>query len=119
MLHSSAEEWTRGNLEGYLDDYAEDATFVGSSGLVEGRSRIRRTYSSGYWASGTPEDGLRFRLLELRMIQEGVALVVGRYELFDRETDAATATGMFSLIVEQRPEGWKIVHDHSSSDPSG
>ncbi len=118
MLHASAESWTRGDLDGFLDDYAPDATFVGSSGLMEGRDRIRRAYEAGYWASGTPAQGLRFQLLKVRTVGEDAAVAVGRYELFDRETRTASASGIFSLTLHRTAEGWKIVHDHSSADPS-
>lgn len=116
MLHASAEAWTRGDLEGYLDDYAVDATFVGSSGLNRGRDRIREAYVTGYWSTGMPEDGLRFELLEVRRVGPKAALAVGRYVLYDRATEEPTATGLFSLTLRHGPEGWKIVHDHSSAD---
>jgi uncharacterized protein (TIGR02246 family) len=119
MLHASAQAWTRGDLEGYLDDYAPDATFVGSSGLIRGLDRIRQAYVTGYRSTGTPEHGLRFRLLDVRTVGDGTALAVGRYILYDRATDAPMATGLFSLTLHRTPDGWKIVHDHSSADGSG
>lgn len=119
MLHASADSWTRGDLDGFLDDYAEDATFVGSSGLMEGRERIRRAYLSGYWESGRPAEGLRFELLDIRIVGPAAAVAVGRYELFDQQTREATSGGLFSLTLHRTGDGWKIVHDHSSADPSG
>jgi hypothetical protein len=44
---------------------------------------------------------------------------MGRYILYDRSTDAETATGLFSLLLERTSTGWTIVHDHSSADGSG
>jgi ketosteroid isomerase-like protein len=33
-------------------------------------------------------------------------------------TDTSQAgSGVFSVMLEQRPEGWRIVHDHTSADP--
>ena len=116
MLHASAGAWSRGDLEGYLDDYATDATFVGSSGLTRGRDRIRQAYVTGYWSTGMPEDGLRFRMLDVRVVGSSAALAVGRYILYDRDTRETTATGLFSLTLRHGPAGWKIVHDHSSAD---
>jgi uncharacterized protein (TIGR02246 family) len=117
MLHASAESWTRSDLEGFLDDYAEDATFAGSAGLIRGRDRIRTAYVQGYWSTGTPEDGLRFRAVETRAVGRDAAVSTGRYELFDRETGGTTASGSFSLTLRRTAEGWEIVHDHSSADP--
>lgn len=119
MLTASAESWTDGDLDGFLDDYAEHATFVGSSGVQEGRERIREAYLRGYWSTGTPADGLRFRLLDIRPVGADAALAIGRYELFDRETAETTASGLFSLTLHRMGDAWKIVHDHSSADASG
>jgi uncharacterized protein (TIGR02246 family) len=117
MLTASAESWTRGDLEGFLDDYAADATYVGSSGLTRGVDEVRQAYLDGYWSTGMPEDGLRFRLLDVRPIGARTAVVIGRYILYDRDSGSATATGVFSLTLERRAGEWKIVHDHSSADP--
>lgn len=119
MLDASAEAWTHGDLDGFLDDYAPDATFVGASGLIRGVDEIRDRYISGYWSTGTPEDGLRFRLLEVRTLSDGTAMAVGRYILYDRESDDSTATGFFSLVLRHGPDGWKIIHDHSSAEGAG
>jgi hypothetical protein len=27
--------------------------------------------------------------------------------------------GVFSLVLERFPEGWRIIHDHTSEVPSG
>lgn len=119
MLLASADAWTRGDLDGYLDDYAPDATFVGSTGLIRGRAEIRQRYTDGYWSTGMPEDGLRFELLEIRETGPGTAVAVGRYILYDRETEETTSTGLFSLTLRRAGAGWEIVHDHSSADGSG
>lgn len=119
MLEASAEDWTRGDLDGFLDDYAEDATFVGSSGLVQGRERIRESYLRGYWSTGVPADALRFLILDVRTVGSDAAVAVGRYELFDADTGASTGTGLFSLTLRKTVDGWVIVHDHSSADDQG
>ena len=115
MLDASAEAWTRGDLEGFLDDYAEDAVMVGSTTL-RGRDAIREAYRSGYWSGGAPEDGLRFRILDTRLIGADAAVVLGRYELFARDTGEVRSSGVFSLPMERRGEAWRIVHDHPPGD---
>jgi ketosteroid isomerase-like protein len=30
---------------------------------------------------------------------------------------AQAGRGVFTLVVERRPEGWRIVHDHTSVGP--
>jgi len=33
----------------------------------------------------------------------------------DRET--AAHRGVFSVVLERRPDGWKVIHDHTSAEP--
>ena len=116
MLDASAEAWNRGDLDGYIEDYAPDATFVGSDGLIRGSAEIRRRYAEGYWSGGTPPDALRFEILDVRVTGPGTATAVGRYILYDRDSGASTGTGMFSLSLGKIGGVWKILHDHSSAD---
>ena len=118
MLEASAEAWTRGDLDGYISDYAEDATYVGSGGLVRGASEIRRLYAEGYWSGGTPPDALRFEMLDVRITGPGTATAVGRYILYDRGSGESTGTGIFTLSLGRVGGAWKILHDHSSADAS-
>jgi uncharacterized protein (TIGR02246 family) len=114
-LQASTDDWNRGNLDGFLVTYADDATFVGSSGLVRGRQAIHDKYVASYFHPGGQLPGnLAFRDIEVRPLGDDHALVVGRYVLTDRATGAQTGTGLFSLTWERRPEGWRIIHDHSS-----
>jgi uncharacterized protein (TIGR02246 family) len=117
LLQASTAEWNKGNLEGFLLPYADgpDVTFVGSTGLVRGKDAIRQKYVTSYFPQGGPLPGqLAYRDLEVRMLGSRNALVVGRYVVTDRNTGAQAATGIFSLNLEKRPEGWRIIHDHSS-----
>jgi ketosteroid isomerase-like protein len=102
-------------IAGYVDDYAPDATFVGSSGLVRGRAAIEQRYRASYWASGRPADALRFEDLQVTLLGKDHALAVGRYILYDRQSGATTASGIFSLVLRHGPNGWRIIHDHSSA----
>jgi hypothetical protein len=42
------------------------------------------------------------------------AVVFGRWRL--TETPEA-GSGVFSVVLEHRSEGWKVVHDHTTSSP--
>ena len=119
MLVHGAEAWNRGDLDGYIGDYADDATFVTSSGLIRGADEIRRRYAEGYWSSGAPRDALRFHLVDVRLTTPSTATVFGRYILYDRDSGQTTATGVFTLAVRRTDGVWKILHDHSSADEQG
>lgn len=114
VLEKSTEEWNRGNLEGFVLPYDTVATFVGGRGLLRGRGAIRQRYAESYFRTGTPTGVLAFRDLEVQMLGRDHALVIGRYVVSDRASGQEAATGLFSLTMVRRPEGWRILHDHSS-----
>ena len=111
----SADAWTRGDLDGFMADYARDSMtgFVTDGRVQHGFDRIRAGYAPRF-APGAKRDSLRFENFEVRPLAPKVALVTARYVLF--RGDSTTSSGPFSLVMERRPDGWKILHDHTSSD---
>lgn len=119
MLVGSAEAWNRGDLDAFLDDYlaSPEPTFAGGAGVIRGVDQIRERYLRGYWSTGRPRDALRFEAVEVQALGSQHALAHGRYVLTDPATAAVRATGYFSLVLRRTPDGWKILHDHSSAAP--
>jgi beta-aspartyl-peptidase (threonine type) len=115
MMEASTEAWNRGDLQGFLLPYLDSSatTFVTSTGLLHGKAAIEARYRSSYWKDGAPADRLRFVDLEVRMLGPEHALATGRYRLFD-PAGALRGEGPFSLVLVLTPDGWRIVHDHSS-----
>jgi uncharacterized protein (TIGR02246 family) len=113
-LVASTEEWNRGNLEGFMLPYDSTASFVTGSGVIRGKSAIRERYATSYFRTGTPTGVLAFRDLEVRMLGRDHALVVGRYVVTQRTGTGDAGTGLFSLTMVRRADGWRIIHDHSS-----
>ena len=56
---------------------------------------------------------LDFSDLEFRFLGANAALVLGKWHL-KRET-AGDIGGVFTLVWQKFPEGWKIIHDHTST----
>ena len=115
-LEASTAAWNRGDLAGFLEPYLDspETTFVGSGGLLRGKEEIQARYQASYWENGAPEDVLRFENIEVRPLSNEHALAVGRYVLTERDAGPETASGIFSLVFTRTPDGWKIIHDHSS-----
>jgi ketosteroid isomerase-like protein len=116
-LEQSAQEWNRGNLDAFLLPYSDSpgTTFVGSSGLVRGKQAIREKYVASYFHPGGTLPGLlSFRDMDVRPLGPDHALAVGRWIISDRASGRQTAAGIFSLVFERTPQGWRIIHDHSS-----
>lgn len=113
LLTVSAKAWNGGNLDGFMHWYEKTptTTYVGSGGLVHGWDGIRQRYAP-LFEPDAERDSLRFEELETRPLAPGFGLATARYVLFD--ADSVTATGLFTLLLEEKPEGWRIVHDHSS-----
>jgi ketosteroid isomerase-like protein len=117
MMSASTEAWNRGDLDGFLLPYLDSPalTFVGRNGLVHGKQALREIYRASYWKDGAhPASTLAFRDFEVRPLGANYALAVGRFVLTDRTSGQQTSTGLFSLTMMRTPEGWRIIHDHSS-----
>jgi ketosteroid isomerase-like protein len=116
QLARSAADWNRGDLDGFMGDYARDSatTFVEGGHVRHGWDFIRSRYAPRF-APGAQRDSLRFEEIAARRLGESHAVVTARFVLFrDGQT---TASGPFTLVMERRAQGWKILHDHTSSDP--
>jgi uncharacterized protein (TIGR02246 family) len=114
LLQLSAEGWNRRDLDEFMITYLDspDITFVGGNTILRGKTAIRRNYADGWFAPGRDPGRLSFRDIEVRMLGGGHALAVGRYEV--RIPGRDMATGLFSLTLRRTPQGWRIIHDHSS-----
>ena len=116
LLTRSAESWNGGDLDGFLYWYrrSPETTYIGGRGLVRGWDEIRARYAP-LFEPGAVRDSLRFEGLSTHPLGPGLGLATAHYVLF--QGDSVTSTGIFTLIVRDLPEGWRIVHDHSSALP--
>lgn len=111
MMDRSAVAWNRGDLEQFMEDYVDSATYVGSRGLLHGRTAIGAHYAPRF-APGATRDSLSFRGVEVRLVADALAQVVATYVL--TRGDSVTATGPTSLLMRRTSGRWRILHDHSS-----
>lgn len=111
----AAQAWNRGDLDAFMSDYAPGSlpTYVTGGHVVQGFDQIRSHYAPAF-EPGARRDSLRFEEFKIRPIADRFALVTARYILYSN--GRTSASGPFTVLLEQRPEGWKILHDHSSSD---
>jgi beta-aspartyl-peptidase (threonine type) len=116
QLDRAAADWNRGDLEAFLSDYAPDSstTFVDGRRARRGFAFIRQHYAPRF-APGARRDSLHFEEIAARPLSPTLALITARFILM--RGDTVTASGPFTLVMEQRADGWRILHDHSSSDP--
>jgi ketosteroid isomerase-like protein len=116
QLDRSAGDWNRGDLDAFMSDYAAESTttYVDGHRARHGFDFIRNNYAPRF-APGARRDSLHFEELEVRPLSPTLALLTARFIL--QRGDSTTASGPFTLVMEHRSDGWKILHDHSSSDP--
>jgi beta-aspartyl-peptidase (threonine type) len=75
---------------------------------------MRERYRKRYKAEGKAMGRLSFAGVEIEMLSADAAFVRGGWKL--TMPDGSRPGGLFTLIFRKFPEGWKIVHDHTSAE---
>jgi uncharacterized protein (TIGR02246 family) len=113
VLDAQRDAWNRGDVEGYMDGYARaaDTVFVSGDNVTRGWQTVLDRYKKNY-NSREKMGTLTFSDLEITPIGNDAAIVLGRWQL-QRANDKPH--GRFTLILRRTKQGWKIIHDHTSS----
>jgi ketosteroid isomerase-like protein len=116
VLTAQQAAWNRGDVGTFLEGYwhSPELTFSGSNGITRGWEGVLERYKRNY-PDRAVMGQLDFSDLEFRFLGADAALVLGRWHL-KREKDELG--GVFSLVWQRFPEGWRIIHDHTSQTPS-
>jgi len=114
VLKEQQTAWNRGNVEAFLTGYwhSPELTFSGSNGVARGWDGVVARYKKNYPDRDSMGE-LDFSDLETRFLGPDAALVLGQWHL-KRET-AGDIGGVFTLVWQKFPGGWKIIHDHTST----
>lgn len=113
VLHAQQDAWNRGDIDGFMDGYARSAltVFISEDTIRRGWQTVRDRYKEKY-SSRTKMGTLTFSDLEITLLSSDSAVASGRWKL-KRANDQPH--GRFTLILRRLPEGWRIVHDHTSA----
>ena len=113
VLNAQQEAWNRADIPTFLEGYwnSPDLTFSGAGGTVRGYGGLLERYRKSY---PTPEamGHLDFSGLEIRQLGPDAALVLGNWHL---KRPIGDVGGVFTLVFQRFPQGWRIVHDHTSA----
>jgi ketosteroid isomerase-like protein len=117
MLRRAAADWNRGDLTGFMSDYAPDSltSYVSGGHVQYGWQKLYDRYRAAYFAPGKTRDSLTFEELRVRPLTSDLALCTARFLL--RQGDSVTASGPFTLVLQKGGDRWYILHDHTSADP--
>lgn len=116
-LTRSAGDWNRGDLAGFMSDYANDSltSYVSGGHVQYGWQPLYDHYQTTYFAPGKSRDSLSFDAVRVRALTPDLAFATARFAL--RRGDSVVASGPFTLILQKRGTRWFILHDHTSADP--
>jgi beta-aspartyl-peptidase (threonine type) len=111
ILAQQKASWNEGNIEGFMEYYwkSKDFTFQSRNKRLYGWDALLSRYKESY--SGEKMGKLDFTDIEIIVLSNDFAYVLGRWKL---EFKDSTRDGLFTIIFKRLPEGWRIIHDHSS-----
>jgi ketosteroid isomerase-like protein len=115
VLSAQQDAWNRGDIDAFMNGYAQSAStvFVAEDEVRRGWETVRERYRVKY-SDRAKMGTLSFSDIEVTMLSSDAAVVLGRWRL-KRTNDEPH--GRFTLIFKRLPEGWRIVHDHTSAAP--
>ncbi|MBZ5492947.1 MAG: nuclear transport factor 2 family protein [Acidobacteriia bacterium] len=116
ILLSQVEAWNHGKLEGFMQGYwhSPDLTFFSGATETRGWEPTLARYRQRYQAEGKEMGKLEFQKLDIDLLSRRSAVVTGEWHL--TMSDGKQPHGLFTLIFKRiPPEGWRIVHDHTSA----
>ena len=113
-LDAQVEAWNGGSVRDFMDGYArtDTLTFLSGGTVRTGWEEALYGYVRGY-PDAEAMGQLTFSDLVVHPLSADRALVWGRWRL-QRADDAPG--GLFTLLFASTPEGWRVVHDHTSSE---
>ena len=115
VLSAQQDAWNRGDIDAFMNGYAQSAStvFVTEDEVRRGWETVRDRYRIRY-SDRAKMGTLSFSNIEVTMLSPDAAVVLGLWRL-ERANDEPH--GRFTLIFKRLPEGWRIVHDHTSAAP--
>jgi len=105
--------WNEGNIEGYMETYwkSPDLRFASGGKVTFGWQKTLEGYQKRY-PDRAAMGRLVFSDLDITILSHESALAFGSWRL-EREHDQPH--GLFTLLLRRFDDGWRIVHDHTSS----
>ena len=113
VLVTQQQAWNNGDVEGYMNGYwkSDSLLFTSGGNIQRGWDSTFAKYKKTY-DSKEKMGTLAFSQLEIRLLSPDAAWIFGHWEL-TRAKDHPE--GVFTLLLRKFTDGWKIIHDHTSS----
>jgi beta-aspartyl-peptidase (threonine type) len=88
-----------------------ELSFFSGGTKASGWQATLERYKKQYQGKGKEMGKLAFKEIAIDMVGSDHAFVRGRWHLTLTKDDLG---GLFTLWMKKMPEGWRIVHDHTS-----
>lgn len=104
--------WNDGDIEGFMGHYwkSDKLTYQSGDTRLQGWDALLDRYQNTYPKGNMGK--LEFSDLIIHVMSEDSAYVLGKWKL---KTETWTREGLFTTILKRMEDGWKIIHDHTSS----
>ena len=114
LLQRQQDAWNRRDLEGFMAGYwkSDELTFFSGGNVTRGWQPTLDRYRQRYQSAGAEMGKLEFRNLAIEKLGNNAAFARGEYHL--TMPDGKAPHGIFTLVLRRLPEGWRVVHDHTS-----
>jgi ketosteroid isomerase-like protein len=114
VLINQQAAWNRGDIDTFMHGYKDspETTFIGKT-IEYGYQPILERYKNSY-ATRDAMGTLDFSGITIKMLGKNYAVVTGKFHLARTTAGGGDASGIYSLIFEREPKGWRIILDHTS-----
>lgn len=118
VLNRQKDAWNRKDLDAFMAGYwnSPDLTFFSGAHMTSGWQGALERYRKTYQGAGKEMGKLDFYDLRIEPLGADSAFVRGAWHL--TMSDGKTPHGLFTLVFHKFPDGWKIIHDHTSAAES-
>ena len=115
VLVSQVKAWNNHDLDAFMTGYwkSPQLTFFSGANERHGWQETMDRYKATYQSPGHEMGRLEFSNLRVEALGPDAAFVRGEWHL--TMSDGKTPHGLFTLVFRKFPDGWKIVHDHTSA----
>jgi ketosteroid isomerase-like protein len=115
VLERQQEAWNHHNLKSFMSGYwnSPELTFFSGAKISSGWQSTIERYRKTYQSEGREMGKLEFSDLHIDALAPDAAFVRGAWHL--TMSGGKTPHGLFTLVFRKFPDGWKIIHDHTSA----
>ncbi len=116
VLRAQQQAWNRHDLRQFMSGYwnSPELTFFAGAKEHDGWQATLDRYIASYSSPGHEMGKLEFSNLRIEPLAADAAFARGTWLV--TMPDGKTPHGLFTLIFRKFPDGWKIIHDHTSAE---